>query len=91
MLIVAGVFDDIKMMLRRGDALTWLIAINCVAFVVVCAVSAVANFASADVDWLYSWFFLNSSGWHLLTHPLQVQGTRWIRPLPLLLISAQQE
>lgn len=72
MLIVAGVFDDIKMMLRRGDALTWLIAINCVAFVVVCAVSAVANFASADVDWLYSWFFLNSSGWHLLTHPWQI-------------------
>lgn len=69
---MAGVFDDIKMMLRRGDALTWLIAINCVAFVVVCAVSAVGRFASADVSWLYNWFFLSSSGWHLLTHPWQI-------------------
>lgn len=72
MLIVAGVFDDIRMMLRRGDALTWLIAINCVAFVAVCAVSAVGQFASADVNWLYSWFFLSSSGWQLLTHPWQI-------------------
>lgn len=69
---MAGVFDDIKMMLRRGDALTWLIAINCVAFVVVCAVSSVGQFASADVSWLYNWFFLSSSGWHLLTHPWQI-------------------
>lgn len=69
---MAGVFDDIKMMLRRGDVLTWLIAINCVAFVVVCAVSAVGQFASADVSWLYNWFFLSSSGWHLLTHPWQI-------------------
>ena len=69
---MAGVFDEIKMMLRRGDALTWLIAINCVAFVVVCTVSAVGQFASADVSWLYNCFFLSSSGWHLLTHPWQI-------------------
>lgn len=71
-MIVAGIFDEIKMMLRRGDSLTWLIAINCVAFVVVCAVSAIAQFASADESWLYSWFFLSSSGWNLLTHPWQI-------------------
>lgn len=58
-------------MLRRGDSLTWLIAINCVAFVFVCSVSAIASFAAMDVSWLYSWFFL-SSGWHLLTHPWQI-------------------
>ena len=71
-MIVAGVFDDIKMMLRRGDSLTWLIAVNCVAFVVVCAVSAVSHFISADMGWFYSWFFLSSSAWHLLTHPWQI-------------------
>ncbi len=60
------------MMLRRGDSLIWLIAINCVAFVVVCAVSAIAQFASTDESWLYSWFFLSSSGWNLLTHPWQI-------------------
>lgn len=70
--IVAGVFDDIKMMLRRGDSLTWLIAVNCVAFVVVCAVSAVSHFISADMGWFYSWFFLSSSAWNLLTHPWQI-------------------
>lgn len=69
---MAGVFDEIKMMLRRGDSLTWLIAINCVMFVVVCVVSTFSQFASADVDWLYRWFFLSSSGWHLLTHPWQI-------------------
>ncbi len=69
---MAGIFDDIKMMLRRGDSLTWLIAINCVVFVAVCAISAIFRFVTADVNWLYSWFFLSSSGWHLLTHPWQI-------------------
>lgn len=69
---MTGVFDEIKMMLRRGDSLTWLIAINCVMFVAVCVVSTFSQFASADVDWLYRWFFLSSSGWHLLTHPWQI-------------------
>ncbi len=59
-------------MLRRGDSLTWLIAINCVAFVGVCAVSAIASFASIDVSWLYDWSFLSSSVWHLITHPWQI-------------------
>lgn len=69
---MSGLFDDIKMMLRRGDSLTWLIAINCVTFVVVCAVSAISRFASVDVKWLYDWFFLSSSVWHVLTHPWQI-------------------
>ena len=69
---MAGLFDEIKMMLRRGDSLIWLIAINCVMFVAVCVVSTFGQFASVDVDWLYSWFFLSSSGWHLLTHPWQI-------------------
>lgn len=69
---MAGIIEDIKMMLRRGDSLTWLIAINCVAFVVVCAISSVGTFASVDISWLYSWFFLSSSGLHVLTHPWQI-------------------
>lgn len=60
------------MMLRRGDSLTWLIAINCVVFVVVCAISAIGRFSGADMSWLSSWFFLSSSGWHVLTHPWQI-------------------
>lgn len=59
-------------MLRRGDSLTWLIAINCVMFVVVCAISAIGTFAAVDISWLYSWFFLSSSGWQVLTHPWQI-------------------
>ncbi len=69
---MAGIFDDIKLMLRRGDSLTWLIAINCMAFVVVCAISAIGTFAKVDVSWLYNWTFLSSSVWYVLTHPWQI-------------------
>lgn len=69
---MAGVTDDIKMMLRRGDSLTWLIAINCVVFVGVCAVSAIGNSGASDVSWIYNWFFLSSSAWQVATHPWQI-------------------
>lgn len=69
---MSGVFGEIKMMLRRGDSLTWLMAINCVAFVVVCIISAISVFASVDINWLYNWFFLSSSGWNVLIHPWQI-------------------
>lgn len=69
---MTGIFDEIKMMLRRGDSLTWLIAINCVAFVVVCIISALSVFTDSSFNWFYQLFFLSSSGWNLLTHPWQI-------------------
>lgn len=67
-----GIFDEIKKILRRGDSLTWLMAINCVAFLFVCNISTIGTFASVDISWFYSWFFLSSSWWHVLTHPWQL-------------------
>ena len=52
---MAGVFDDIKMMLRRGDSLTWLIAVNCVAFVVV---HRGQPFAAKELALIYLLMFL---------------------------------
>lgn len=69
---MAGIFDDIKRMLRRGDSLTWLIAINCVAFVVVCLFSAISRFTPLSDGWVSDWFFLSSSVMHLLAHPWQI-------------------
>lgn len=59
-------------MLRRGDSLTWLMAINCVVFVAVCVLSTIAIFAPVGMKWFYEWFCISSSAWHVLTHPWQI-------------------